>query len=85
MKITDLICKESIDLNLKASSKQEAIAKVVELMGKSGNILDLQKYQEAVLRREEEGSTGIGEGVAIPHAKSEAVKQASISAAVFLD
>lgn len=85
MKITDLICKESVDLNLKASSKQEAIAKVVELMGKSGNILDLQKYQEAVLRREEEGSTGIGEGVAIPHAKSESVKQASISAVVFPD
>ena len=84
-KITDLLQAECICLNAKADTKSEAIAQGVELMSKSGNLLDSQSYMQAVLKREEEGSTGIGEGIAIPHAKSSSVKSATLSAMVFPD
>lgn len=84
-KITDLLQAECICLNAKADTKSEAIAQAVELMSKSGNLLDSQSYMQAVLKREEEGSTGIGEGIAIPHAKSSSVKSATLSAMVFPD
>lgn len=84
-KITDLLQAECICLNAKADTKSEAIAQGVELMNKSGNLLDSQSYMQAVLKREEEGSTGIGEGIAIPHAKSSSVKSATLSAMVFPD
>lgn len=84
-KITDLLKIECICLNAKADSKSEAITQGVELMSRSGNILDTQGYKQAVLKREEEGSTGIGEGIAIPHAKSSSVKNATLSAMVFPD
>ncbi|WP_305862641.1 PTS fructose transporter subunit IIABC [Helicobacter cholecystus] len=82
-KITDLLALECISLNAKANSKSEVIAQAVKLMDKSGNLLDMQAYKEAVLKREEEGSTGIGEGIAIPHAKSSSVKNASLVAMIF--
>lgn len=84
-KITDLLKIKCICLDAKAVTKEEAINQAVELMGKSGNLLDAQEYKQAVLRREEEGSTGIGEGIAIPHAKSSSVKHASLVGMVFPD
>lgn len=82
-KITDLLALECISLNAQAKSKSEAITQAVELMNKSGNLLDIQGYKDAVLKREEEGSTGIGEGIAIPHAKSSSVKHTSLTAMIF--
>lgn len=84
-KITDLLKIECISLDAKANTKAEAINQAVELMSKSGNILDTQAYKQAVLNRESEGSTGIGEGIAIPHAKSSSVKNATLSAMIFPD
>ena len=68
MKITDLLKRESVELSRTPESKGQAIDQMVELMAKGGNINDLQRYKEGVLKREEEGTTGIGEGIAIPHA-----------------
>lgn len=73
MKITDLLKRESVELSRTPESKGQAIDQMVELMAKGGNINDLQRYKEGVLKREEEGTTGIGEGIAIPHAKTDAV------------
>lgn len=73
MKITDLLKRESVELSGTPKSKGQAIDQMVELMAKGGNINDLQRYKEGVLKREEEGTTGIGEGIAIPHAKTDAV------------
>ncbi|ANV97370.1 PTS fructose transporter subunit IIC [Helicobacter enhydrae] len=83
MKITDLLCLQSIDLNASAVDKKSAIASAVDLVAKSGNLNDVASYHQAVLKRESEGSTGIGEGVAIPHAKSSSVKKATLAAMVF--
>ena len=74
MRVEDLLSKESIDLNGSASSKKEAIEKMVDLMAKRGNISDKETYLKGVFAREEESTTGIGEGIAIPHCKSDAVK-----------
>ena len=73
MKITDLLKRESVELSRTPESKGQAIDQMVELMAKGGNINDLQRYKEGVLKREEEGTTGIGGGIAIPHAKTDAV------------
>ena len=62
MKITDLLKRESVELSRTPESKGQAIDQMVELMAKGGNINDLQRYKEGVLKREEEGTTGIGEG-----------------------
>ena len=69
----DLLKRESVELSGTPESKGQAIDQMVELMAKGGNINDLQRYKEGVLKREEEGTTGIGEGIAIPHAKTDAV------------
>ena len=82
MKITDLLKKESIDLNVKASSKKEVIEKAVKLMEHNGNIKDKQKYLELVIKREEEGSTGVGEGIAIPHGKGDVISKPGLAAMV---
>ena len=82
MKITDLISEEAIQINGVANSKNEVIDKMVDLMTKNGNINDKEKYKQAVLKREEEGTTGIGEGIAIPHGKSDAVSKPGLSAMV---
>ena len=82
MKITDLLSEEAIQINGVANSKNEVIDKMVELMTKNGNINDKEKYKQAVLKREEEGTTGIGEGIAIPHGKSDAVSKPGLSAMV---
>ena len=82
MKITDLLNEEAIQINGVANSKNEVIDKMVDLMTKNGNINDKEKYKQAVLKREEEGTTGIGEGIAIPHGKSDAVSKPGLSAMV---
>lgn len=82
MKITDLLKKESIDLNVEASSKEEILKKAVELMDKNGNITDKDKYLELVMKREEEGSTGIGEEIAIPHGKGDSISAPGLVAMV---
>ena len=85
MKITDLLNKDAIKLNGIANSKQDTINKLVDLMAKNGNLTDKEKYKEVVLKREEEGSTGIGEGIAIPHGKTDAVSKPGLSAMVIND
>ena len=85
MKITDLLSKDAIKLNGIANSKQDAINKLVDLMAKNGNLTDKEKYTQVVLKREEEGSTGIGEGIAIPHGKTDVVSKPGLSAMVIND
>ena len=82
MKITDLLKKDSIDLNVEASNKEEIIKKAVELMNNNGNIIDKDKYLELVMKREEEGSTGIGEEIAIPHGKGNSISAPGLAAMV---
>lgn len=82
MKITDLLKKDSIDLNVEASNKDEIIKKAVELMDKNGNIIDKDKYLELVMKREGEGSTGIGEEIAIPHGKGDSISAPGLAAMV---
>ena len=64
MKITDLLKKQSICLDGKADSKEQVIREMVDLMAEGGNINDIDTYRETVFKREEEGTTGIGEGIA---------------------
>lgn len=85
MKIRDLLAPESIELNGKASSKPEALDKMVDLMAKSGKINDVEIYRKGVYAREEESTTGIGEGIAIPHCKSFAVSRPGLAAMVVKD
>lgn len=80
MRIVDLLKNESIQLNGSPVSKTEAIDMLVELQVKGGNIADKDEYKKGILAREEKGSTAVGDGVAIPHAKSEAVTAPSIAA-----
>ncbi len=82
MRITDLLQKQAIDLHATAAGKTEAIDKIVALMMKTGCIRDEQTYKNAVITRESEGTTGIGEGVAIPHAKTKAVDKPALAAMV---
>ena len=80
MRIVDLLKKESILLNGSPKSKSEAIDMLVDLQVKGGNIADKEEYKKGILAREEKGSTAVGEGIAIPHAKSAAVKAPSLAA-----
>ena len=82
MKIRDLLAVESIDLNGKATGKTDVLNQCVDLMAKSGKIADVEKYRKGVFAREDEGTTGIGMGIAIPHCKSDAVKKAGLAAMV---
>lgn len=79
MKITELLKEETILLNLKASSKQEAIDELINQLDQAGRLTDKAAFREAILQREQQSTTGIGEGIAIPHAKSHAVKTPSIA------
>ncbi len=85
MKIRDLLAVESIDLNGKVTGKNETLDAMVALMAKSGKINDVEKYRKGVYAREEEGTTGIGEGIAIPHCKSDAVSRPGLAAMVIKD
>lgn len=80
MRIVDLLKKDSILLGGAPKSKSEAIDMLVDLQVKGGNITDKEEYKKGILAREAKGSTAVGEGIAIPHAKSEAVKAPSLAA-----
>lgn len=80
MRITDLLKKESIELNSPVSTKQGAIDKLIDLQAKAGNISDKNAYKKNILAREQMSSTAVGDGIAIPHAKSEAVRQPGLAA-----
>ena len=82
MRITDLLDKNSISLNAAPADKKETLDLAVELMAKSGKLSDVEKYREQVYAREEESTTGIGEGIAIPHGKCDAVKTPGLAAMV---
>ena len=82
MRIVDLLHEQGIDLNFAPKNKAEAIDMLVELMDKTGNLNDKDGYKEAILAREDLSTTGIGDGIAIPHGKTKAVKNASLAAAV---
>lgn len=80
MRIVDLLSNDSIMLGASPSSKQEAIDLLVDLQVKGGKIADKEAYKKGIEAREAQGSTAVGEGIAIPHAKSEAVKAPSLAA-----
>lgn len=82
MRITELLDINSIDLNPQVSNKEEAINHLVDLLDQSGKLNDKEIYKESVLSRETQSTTGIGDGVAIPHGQSEGVKTAGLSAMV---
>lgn len=85
MTIRDLLAAESINLNGTPAGKTEALNQCIDLMAKSGKIADVEKYRKGVFTREEEGTTGIGMGIAIPHCKSDAVTKAGLAAMVVKD
>ncbi len=82
MKITDLLDPRSVSLDAAPASKSEALDRAVELMAASGKLSDVEAYRKQVYAREEESTTGIGEGIAIPHGKCDAVKQPGLAAMV---
>ena len=85
MRITDLLDKRSISLNGTPKTKQEALDQLVNLMARSGKLSDVESYRKQVYAREEESTTGIGEGIAIPHGKCDAVKRPGLAAMVVRD
>lgn len=85
MRITELLDKRSIALNASPKTKNEALDMAIALMNKSGKISDLEAYTKQVYAREEEGTTGIGEGIAIPHGRGESVKAPGLAAMVIKD
>ena len=85
MRIRDLLSAESIELQGKVTGKQEALDAMVDLMAKSGKINDIDVYRKGVYAREEESTTGIGEGIAIPHCKSDSVDRPGLAAMVVPD
>ena len=80
MRIIDLLKADAIELNSSVKSKAEAVDKLIALHEKAGNLSDVNEYKKAILERENQGSTAIGEGIAVPHAKSNSVKTAGLSA-----
>lgn len=82
MRIKDLLAVESIDLSGQASGKNDVLNQMVDLMAKSGKINDVDTYRKGVFAREDESTTGIGEGIAIPHCKSSAVNKPGLAAMV---
>lgn len=85
MRIIDLLDDRSILLDGKVESKKDALDRMVDLMEASGRLADTETYRKGVYAREEEGTTGIGEGIAIPHCKSEAVREPGLAAMVVPD
>ena len=79
MKITDLLKRETVIIDFKATNKQDAIDELVEKLSGADRLNDKEEYKEAILAREAQSTTGIGEGIAIPHAKTAAVKTPSIA------
>lgn len=82
MRITDLLDKRSISMDAAPADKKATLDMAVELMAKSGKLMDVEQYRAQVYAREEESTTGIGEGIAIPHGKCDAVKTPGLAAMV---
>ena len=78
MKITDLLVKENMLMDLKSSSKKEVISELAGVLYKNNFINDLQSFTDAIIAREEQSTTGMGDGIAIPHAKTDAVNKPAI-------
>ncbi|MGD6992876.1 PTS fructose transporter subunit IIABC [Sutcliffiella horikoshii] len=85
MKITDLLTKDTVTLQLKSSNKSDVIKELIDSLDGAGKLADKKKYEEAILAREAQSTTGIGEGIAIPHAKTDAVKTPAIAFGVAKD
>ncbi|MBW6410590.1 PTS fructose transporter subunit IIABC [Clostridium weizhouense] len=85
MKIVDLLKKQGINLDFNPNSKEDCINQLVDLMDKTENLNNKEEYKKAIIAREEQSTTGIGDGIAIPHGKTRAVKRASLAAAVCKD
>lgn len=85
MRITDLLDKRSISLTAAPKSKEEALNEAIALMAESGKINDTEGYRRQVFAREEESTTGVGEGIAIPHGKCAAVNRPGLAAMVIKD
>ncbi len=85
MRITELLDVRSISLDAAPKSKKEALDMVVDLMVRSGKVNDVEGYRKLVYAREEESTTGIGEGIAIPHGKGDAVDRPGLAAMVVKD
>ncbi|WP_404431724.1 fructose-specific PTS transporter subunit EIIC [Sutcliffiella horikoshii] len=85
MKITDLLTKDTVTLQLRSSNKSDVIKELIDSLDRAGKLADKQKYEEAILAREAQSTTGIGEGIAIPHAKTDAVKTPAIAFGVAKD
>ncbi len=79
MKISNLLCKATINLDLKVENKNDVIDQLVELLDFAGKLNNKEEYKKEILRRESLSSTGIGEGIAIPHGKTSAVKEPSLA------
>lgn len=82
MKITDLLSVRAVDLNVKASGKEDVLKQAVELMAKQGNVTDKKQYMDAVFAREEESTTGVGDGIAIPHGRCDGISKPGLIAMV---
>ena len=78
MKISELLDENLIELNLKGEVKEEALAEMVELLKEEDKITDKDKFYQTILEREQEGTTGLGRGVAIPHGKSNVVNDLAL-------
>ena len=85
MRIAELLGKDTIKLNLKANSKMEVLDQLVDVLYDAGRLNDKELYKEEILKRESLSSTGIGEGIGIPHGKTSAVKKASLALGIFRD
>lgn len=85
MRITELLKPESIDLNATPKDKNDTIKQAAALMAKSGNIRDIEAYTKQVMAREEESTTGVGDGIAIPHGKCDAVTKPGLAAMIIKD
>ncbi|WP_341356863.1 fructose-specific PTS transporter subunit EIIC [Rossellomorea sp. y25] len=79
MRITELLTKDTIQLNISSTSKTGVIDELVSVLDKSGKLKDPKEFKQAILNREAQSTTGIGEGIAIPHAKTSAVKSPAIA------
>lgn len=79
MKITDLLTKETMILHLQAKTKEEVIDELVAKLQEAGILRDAQAFKEAIFAREAQSTTGVGDGIAIPHAKTAAVKRPAVA------
>ena len=85
MRITDLLDKRSVNLNAAPTSKKEAMDMAVDLMAASGKVKDIEAYRALVYAREEESTTGVGEGIAIPHGKGDCIDKPGLAAMIIKD